>query len=157
MPTVVPSDLTGSILSYTHSQPPSFYFQWVVQNTDRHLLHDITGFITTCSANKTTTTSDTRNDVITISEPYFIEGDVSVLTDFSTVLNFPDTCGSDVAEVVSCSVAAFNRRGRGEDSEAMVLTLPCHSGICAVTYFIFKAAITVIETHSVHDLWSYGI
>ena len=66
---------------------------------------------------------------------------MSVLTDFSTVLNFPDTCGSDVTEVVSCSVAAFNRRGRGEDSEAVVLTLPCNSGIwtiSTVTCFIMS-------------------
>ena len=129
VPTITPYNFEGSILSYTNSHTPSFYFFWMVRSVDGYLLHDIAGFIVTCSANKTASTAETHdsNDIITLSEPVFIEGAPSMQIEFSTSMYFPDTCGSGVDAVV-CRVAAFNERGRGRESEAVVLTLPCFSG-----------------------------
>ena len=96
---------------------------------DRHLLHDVTAFVITCSAHKTTTTPNTINDIVTISKPVFFEDtDESFQTDFSTLLYFPNTCGSHVSEEILCTVAAFNGQGRGEESNGVNLTLPCNSG-----------------------------
>ena len=128
VPTIVPHDLTGVILSYV-PEPPSFFFQWVVRNADRHLFNGITAFLITCSANKITTAPNTFNDIVAVSKPVFIEDDdASFQTDFSTSLYFPNTCGSHVSEEISCSVAAFNKQGRGEESNNVTFTLPCDSG-----------------------------
>ena len=137
VPKLVPRDLTGDILSYVTTEPPSFFFQWEIRNIDRHLLHDITAFVITCSAHKTTTTTNTINDSITISKPVFLEADDgSFQTDFSTLLYFPNTCGSHVSEEISCTVAAFNEQGRGEESNRVNLTLPCNYGKCVDTTYL---------------------
>lgn len=129
VPAITPHDLTGSVLSYVYSEPPSFYFQWAVHSKDAHFLHDIAGFIITCSANKTTTTPDTPNNAISISEPMFID---RIITDaqnvFSASLYFPNTCDSNVEEVIMCSVSAFNEQGHGQQSERVLINIPCLSG-----------------------------
>lgn len=130
VPAIIPHGLRGSVLSYVYNEPPSFYFQWGVHSKDTHLLHDIAGFIVTCSANKTT---DTLNNGISISEPVFIEGVVvDTQNVFSTSLYFPDTCDSNVDEVMTCSVSAFNEQGRGLQSEGVLIDLPCFSGKCCI-------------------------
>ena len=133
VPVIIPHDVTGSILSYVHSEPPSFLFQWSVQNRDHHLLHDIAGFIISCSANKTTPI----DDIITFSEPIFIEhAATSMQTYFSGVIYFPNTCDSGVSVDITCSVAAFNNEGPGEISNTVNITLPCQSGIVYTYYRI---------------------
>lgn len=129
MPAIIPYELTGSVLSYVYSEPPSFYFQWAVRSKDSHLLHDIAGFIVTCSANKTTTTSNTANNAISISEPMFIDRIVIDTENvFSESLYFPNTCDSNVEEIMMCSVSAFNEQGNGQQSESILIDIPCLSG-----------------------------
>lgn len=133
VPAMIPYELTGSVLSFVYGEPPSFYFQWAVHSRDTHLLHDIAGFIITCSANKTTTTHNTANNAISISEPKFID---RIITDtenvFSTSLYFPNTCDSNVDEVMMCSVSAFNEQGHGQQSESILIDIPCFSGKCGI-------------------------
>ena len=40
---------------------------------------------------------------------------------------FPDACGFGVGGF-SCSVAAFNERGRGLESGGVAMAIPCDSG-----------------------------
>lgn len=133
VPAMIPYELTGSVLSFVYGEPPSFYFQWAVHSRDTHLLHDIAGFIITCSANKTTTTHNTANNAISISEPKFID---RIITDtenvFSASLYFPNTCDSNVDEVMMCSVSAFNEQGHGQQSESILIDIPCFSGKCGI-------------------------
>ena len=122
---LVPRDVTGSIISFVSSEPPAFSLSWSVRDRDRHLTHDIAGFLISCSANHTSSPAYP----ITISEPVFTAGrNAHSPSHFSGVVYFPNTCGSGVSEEIGCSVAAFNSEGEGERSDSVLLTLPCSSG-----------------------------
>ena len=122
---LVAGDVTGSLVSFTHSEPPAFSLSWSVRNHDKHFLHDVTGFLISCSANRTSKATPT--DPITISEPVFIAHSHSE-SRYDGLLYFPDTCGSGVSEAIVCSVAAFNGEGEGVRSEGVTITLPCSAG-----------------------------
>ena len=144
VPTLIPTNLQGSILSYTHSQSTSLHFNWLVRNVDRHHVRSLAGFIVTCNANTTSPKSSTQDDdAILVSVPVFI-GEDDFRTEFSASLHFPDVCGSGVW-TVDCSVAAFNHRGRGEESSCVSIVLPCSKGQLYVLFYYCTGKLKIIS------------
>ena len=125
-PKLVPHEVTGSIVSFVTSEPPAFSISWSVRDLEFHLIHSIAGFLISCYANRTSSSS---SEPIRISEPVFTAGSgSSVQGVYHGLVYFPNTCGSGVSAEVECRVAAFNSEGEGRQSEPVLLAFPCSSG-----------------------------
>ena len=125
-PKLVPHEVTGSIVSFVTSEPPAFSISWSVRDLEFHLIHSIAGFLISCYANRTSSSS---SEPIRISEPVFTAGSgSSVQGVYHGLVYFPNTCGSGVGAEVECRVAAFNSEGEGRQSGPALLAFPCSSG-----------------------------